>query len=189
MKKNNKGFTLMEILAVVIILGILLIIAIPAVSKYILNSDKSSYAADIIAIAETAKGEYDMKEYGSFLKENQLMIVPLQYITLEKGDSTKSPFGDYVTDLCYAIIVPERNGYQMYINMVDENGMGVSMKSYNELNKESIQDGIQNMVTPYISYNSSDNKLNFKGTDYKKCGERQIKKEEYENASVLIMCK
>ncbi len=189
MKKNNKGFTLIEILAVVIILGILLIITIPAVSRYILNSNKSSYAADVHAWIETAKGEYDMKEYGPFLKENQLMIVPLQYVKLEKGDTVKSPFGDYVPDLCYAIIVAEKNGYQIYANVVDDAGMGISMKTYNELKQEVVQDGITNMVTPYPSYYSTSNQLDFKGTKYHKCGERQIKKDQYEDATVLIMCK
>lgn len=189
MKKNNKGFTLIEILAVVIILGILLLITIPAVSRYILNSNKSSYAADIHAWAETAKGEYDMKEYGPYLKENQLMIVPLQYVKLEKGSNENSPFGDYVFDLCYAVIVAERNGYQIYVNVIDSAGYGVSMRSYNDLKKEAIQEGTVNMVTAYTSYYSAANELDFKGTKYHKCGERQIKKEQYDDASVLIMCK
>ena len=37
-KHKKKAFTLIELLAVIIILGILMIIAIPAVSKYIRDS-------------------------------------------------------------------------------------------------------------------------------------------------------
>ena len=63
--RNEKGFTLIEILAVVIILGIIMIITIPAVSNYIVSSNKSAYASDLVAFAETVKAEYEMKEYES----------------------------------------------------------------------------------------------------------------------------
>ncbi len=41
--KNNKGFTLVEILAVVVILGILTGVAVPAVSHFINKSRQKSY--------------------------------------------------------------------------------------------------------------------------------------------------
>ena len=62
--KNEKGFTLIEALAVIIILGVVMIIAVPAVSKYILRSDKAVYASDITAYVETIRAKYEMKEYG-----------------------------------------------------------------------------------------------------------------------------
>ncbi len=47
--KNRKAFTLIELLAVIIILGILMIIAVPAVTKFITDSRKETYV-------DTAKG-------------------------------------------------------------------------------------------------------------------------------------
>ena len=41
--KNNKGFTLVELLAVIVIMGILMIVAIPAVTRTIENSRKDSF--------------------------------------------------------------------------------------------------------------------------------------------------
>ena len=40
---NKKGFTLIEVMAVLVILGVVLLIAVPSVSTYIVNSRKSNY--------------------------------------------------------------------------------------------------------------------------------------------------
>lgn len=60
MKKNKKGFTLIEIIVVVVILAVLMAIAVPAVMKYINEADDAKYMAQargafIIAEAESAK--------------------------------------------------------------------------------------------------------------------------------------
>ena len=52
---NRKGFTLIEIIAVVIIIGIIFTIAVPMVSSYILDSRKTSYYGTISAYVETIK--------------------------------------------------------------------------------------------------------------------------------------
>ena len=52
---KKKGFTLIEILAVIIILGIVAIIAIPAVSSYITDSRNKTYKAHEANMEEAAK--------------------------------------------------------------------------------------------------------------------------------------
>ena len=42
-KKIKRAFTLLELLAVIIILGLLILIAIPSVTKYISDSRKETY--------------------------------------------------------------------------------------------------------------------------------------------------
>lgn len=41
--RNNKGFTLVELLAVIIILGLLMVIATPSITKYISNARVKTY--------------------------------------------------------------------------------------------------------------------------------------------------
>ena len=43
MRKNNKGFTLVELLAVIVIMGILMMVAIPSVTRTIENSRKDTF--------------------------------------------------------------------------------------------------------------------------------------------------
>ena len=66
---KNKGFTLIEIIAVVIILGILAIIAVPTVSNYIESSRKSAYVQtikDVLASAGANLTKSQMKNLDCF---------------------------------------------------------------------------------------------------------------------------
>jgi type IV pilus assembly protein PilA len=47
MKNNKKGFTLVELLAVIVILAIILAIAVPSISGMITNSKKSAFEANV----------------------------------------------------------------------------------------------------------------------------------------------
>ena len=47
MLRNKKGFTLVELLAVIVILAIILAIAVPTISTLISNQRKSAYAAGV----------------------------------------------------------------------------------------------------------------------------------------------
>ncbi|MRG87494.1 prepilin-type N-terminal cleavage/methylation domain-containing protein [Salinibacillus xinjiangensis] len=53
--RNEKGLTLVELLAVIVILGIIAAIAIPAVGGIIQNSKEDAVKAEAIAILEAAK--------------------------------------------------------------------------------------------------------------------------------------
>ena len=66
---NNKVFTLIELLAVIIILGILMIIAIPSVTMYINDSRKNAYI-------DTAKEMIGSAR--NLVNEGKLKIVPVR---------------------------------------------------------------------------------------------------------------
>ena len=83
--KNKKGFTLVELLAVIVILGILLLIAVPAVQNIIASSRKKAFESaaklalqnvESVASIETTTGT------GSITACN----IKLSEIKLERGE-------------------------------------------------------------------------------------------------------
>lgn len=57
-KKNNKGFTLVELLVVIAIIGILAVVAVPALFKNIEKGKVSDLEADISAIRSASLSYY-----------------------------------------------------------------------------------------------------------------------------------
>lgn len=56
--KNNKGFTLVELLAVIAILAILVVIALPNVLDMFNSAKQNSFATEVQTIMKTAQQEY-----------------------------------------------------------------------------------------------------------------------------------
>lgn len=136
---GNKGFTLIEIVAVVVILGVIMTIAVPAVSEQILSSRKTSYLSSVSAYAETIMGEYDMKSFGSYIYDDEIMLIPIKNISLDKGVNMKSPFGNFLNNYSYVVVVPEDNSYQFYANFLDDAGYGVNMVAVTSLEKDAVK--------------------------------------------------
>lgn len=60
--RNKKGFTLIEVIVVLVILTILIAIAVPSVMKYIDDANEAKYLAEARAVYVTAEAEI-VKDY------------------------------------------------------------------------------------------------------------------------------
>ena len=133
---KNKAFTLIELLAVIIILGILMLIAIPSVTQYINNSRKESY---VNSIKELIKGTSSLANSGelSMLDTDTTYYVPVGAIDLENGNP-RSPYGE-LTD-AYVVVTFDGEDYDYYYVGKDEADMGVSkITSDEKLTNKSIR--------------------------------------------------
>ena len=187
--RNKRGFTLIEVLSVIIIIGVILLIAFPAVSNYIDKANRGSYVADVNAYMETIKSEYEMNEYGDFIKEDEIMIVPIEHIKLEKGDG-KSPYAPYDFSRSYVLIVQERNSYVFYATVVDEAGIGVIQKAANELDRDSVEEELnEEGIVEWEAYKSGVSTFIYKGVEYEMCEVRDIEKvEKVISNAIVVMC-
>lgn len=151
--RKNKGFTLIEIIAAIIIIGIIVLVANPLVQSFIISSRKSSFASNASAFLETVKAKMEMYEYGE-IAETESMIVPLRYVKLEKGSTVDSPFGKYDLDRSYIIITNHNNSkgpaYQYHINLMDETGHAIKEGTFNTLNKNKVEAGDRNRMPTLV---------------------------------------
>ena len=132
MNRKN-AFTLIELLAVIIILGILMIIAIPSVTTYISNSRKSAYidtAKEIINGARNFVNEGKLEMFDT----NSTYYLPTNCIKTE--NSSKSPYGEFTK--AYVGVIYDGKGYKYYWISVDSAGQGV--KYITPLDKLDIED-------------------------------------------------
>ena len=135
---NKKGFTLIEMIAVIVILGLLMIIAIPAVTSYMQASDESVYANSVSTFLQQSKLLYQEKEFGPQIEIDDIMIVPISILQLEKGNTTDSPFGKYRQEQSYILIQRTAKSYDYYATVVDNTNRGLKEVKEDEINNDVI---------------------------------------------------
>lgn len=143
--KQQKGFTLIEMMSVVIILGIIMLIAVPRVSDYILSSRKSAYANDVIAYVDSLETNFLSRMYGDYPEEGEILVVPIENIKLERNNTKTSPFGGFKLDYCYIVIVPrtlvgttETSAFDYYAFFLDQSGYGLNNIIRSELKGSNV---------------------------------------------------
>ena len=92
MIKNNRGFTLVELLAVIVILGLLMAIAIPSVTKYITQSRVKTLISSMDSYITAVVTSVNDGEY-KFSDSTKVFAIPIECVSLEKGGT--NPFGNW----------------------------------------------------------------------------------------------
>ena len=139
-KPKKRAFTLIELLAVIIILGILMIIAIPSVTSYISNSRKSGYvstAKNLMDGARTKVNEGKLPVYDT----NTTYYLPYDMIKTE--NASKSPYGDFTE--AYVVVTYDGNSFDYYWTSTDETKTGAYLTYYNDLNNDSIISNVESV--------------------------------------------
>ena len=133
MHKCNKAFTLVELLAVIIILGVLLIIAIPSVTKYIEDSRKEVYVQSANGYVESVKAMITSREISTKRKDTTYYI-PIDLIKLENGGD--SPYGNWLE--AYVVVIYEDSEYQYFWTSIDDTGHKIELKNIENITTADI---------------------------------------------------
>jgi len=153
MKNNKKGFTLIEILAVIIIMGVLMLLVVPAVTKYIHKSKMDVYTGDLQSMITSVKNEVisgDKEFYEDFDSDYEYLVVPLVCIDLEKGSNKKSTFGEYLPQYSFVLVEGNDIGYSFKVQALDDKGYGTALSKYELIKISEVNDNALSYITRTI---------------------------------------
>lgn len=154
MKKiNNKGFSLIELLAVVLILGILMTISIAAYSSIIDGSRKDAYL-DIVRLQ--AKAVSNLINGGDYYAEDLNTVYYFDYRLVHDEDTSKSPYAEW--DSAYIAVVFDGNKYTYYWTGIDKAGWRIDLKkNVEKLGRKDVYNNKGSKIVPGNSIGARDN--------------------------------
>ena len=161
-KLNNKGFTLIEILAIMAILVILLGIAASVYTKIVLDSSKDAFLAE--ATVQTQGIKQFIESEGVDVENDNTVY----YFDCRIGvERTKSPFEEW--DGCYVVVTynesNQKNTY--YWTALDLDGWGVELsKQVTELAREDIKHNKIKTISLGNTIGGRDNVVIYKYDEY-----------------------
>lgn len=126
--KNTKAFTLIELLATIIIVALLLVIAIPAVSRYIASSRANIYIKTLDSYADGAAKMVANGELSMMLDEEIIYYIPFNCINMEKAK--ESPYGAW--NFAY-VLLTNRDGKKHYYLYTKD------IKNFSVIGSESVK--------------------------------------------------
>lgn len=131
--KNKKGFTLVELLAVIVVLGIVMGIAAVAITNVLDSTRKNAFVASAKQFVEGAKAlvEADMVDAmlggsGKYLDScNGTYPIPLIDIKTKSGNNDKTPWGlgyDTTNSKVYVTVSNNCETFSYAIYLTEEGG-------------------------------------------------------------------
>ena len=151
MFKNKKGFTLIELIAVVIILAILMMIAIPSITSVIEDSRKKGTISSLQAFVNKARtdislGLDEIEKYSFFNGDNKpvieqnpdhLYFIPWACLEVQKGE--KSGYGAWTEETGVFVKFREDRDPLYLVQFKDTTLHSLPMVTDAELDKNTAQ--------------------------------------------------
>lgn len=147
--KNSKGFTLIELIATITILGIIMLIAVPNVIGVVTKNKKQTYVNDARKMVTLAKYKFDSDAIIKRPTGTECVIMKLE--NLDRSELQEGPEGgNYDTTQSFVLIRYESQQYIYYVQLVEnysKNGKtlksGVSLTPYEELVNTTAKNDIE----------------------------------------------
>jgi len=136
MKKNIKGFTIVELIAVITILGVIMLIAVPNVIGILDKNRKEIYITDAKQMLTAAEYKFRSakKDVPSKIGESEAIVFHLACLDT---DLEEGPYGNnYNEQDSYVLIGNHNNTYYYYVTIqeqVDEIYRGIELIERNNL--------------------------------------------------------
>ena len=147
---SKKGFTIIEVLAVIIIIGIISGIAVIAVGRYIDKAEKDTYISNMKTYIKAARDMYNGERLAQEPKDNEALVIPISLIDIDKSVGYKSPYGEYILESTYIILTKDADDKKYYIVALDTGNAGINCAMETKLHISQLlieDDGINDIKT------------------------------------------
>lgn len=146
---NKKGFTLVELLAVVVIMGVLALIAIPNVTRILERGKKEQYISD--AKEMISKAKYQFKINDTELSSGACNKYSLEVIDITNDydpywNKEETEADNHKYDLASYVNVCNSNGTYKYSVKLFSNYSGLYYSNNNLISEENIDNAYINKV-------------------------------------------
>lgn len=138
---KNKGFTLIEILASLIILSIVLTIGVVAISRYIESSKETTYITQANKHIDNLIGKVTSREF-SFRQTDTTYYVPIKCITPK--DTDKSSFGAKIVS-AYVVVTFDGESHKYYYTQRDSDNKGITLVDRKALDTKIINKDLKSI--------------------------------------------
>ena len=151
MKRNERGFTLVELLAVIVILGLLMAISIPSVTKYITQSRVKTLISSMDSYVTAVVTQVNNGEY-KFSDSTKVFAIPIECIALEKGGT--NPFGNWYQAnsnyWAYVLVHYDNVGYtyEYGFTFKDDAGYGLYPTINSKITNSMVKTGYDDLNQP-----------------------------------------
>ena len=156
--QKNLGFTLTELLAAVVILGILMGMAVPAVSSVLRDQRNKMYVEDSIRLASKMQSKMKSDNKVIIPAKDDCIVMSLRY--LDDGTFEESPYGKTYDKERSFVIAKRTDGfykYNYYVRLVEEIDGG-SFRGIDLENSDGLYDrNAKNKVSNFNSVSVVDN--------------------------------
>ena len=122
---KNKGFTLVELLAMLVVLGIIIGISVPNITGILANNKMNVMKADATKMVDTAKMKFSRIDPSKRPGPGKCVIYALNYLN-DSGDISTGPNGgEYLQFDSFILVAKETTAggglqYNYYVRLIEE---------------------------------------------------------------------